>query len=300
MLTTGQRAFLEQLECVRFCESHVETPQLMNFQSARASTLDKYLQETASRDDDIGQTAVYLVYHKHDRYIVAFFSLHCGSLFEGFNLTGIERDLEASIADFEEAYVFSNGRRDIHTLRQILLGSHDEANVLCSELPNRELKRKLATVRRLKCKRSIFFEDLKTESNRANINRVSHTFPALELVHFCLSDSAKAKWDEYAGGQGKRHPLGAHLYWQYILPIVQKVCRLVGCKYLFLFAADASPDGNLVNYYKNVCGFSEPKEHGVSKPVYDWTCKFLSADIRTLLDKRAAYFQSLSEVEEPV
>ncbi len=97
-----------------------------------------------------------------------------------------------------------------------------------------------------------------------------------------------------AHNDGVRYTLGSYFYWTYVIPIVLNVCELVGCRYLFLFAADDSPDGTLVNHYKTSFAFSDPKEHGVSKPYYDWKCKFLSAEVAHLKAQQQTFFDSLN------
>lgn len=49
-----------------------------------------------------------------------------------------------------------------------------------------------------------------------------------------------------------------------------KICeakKLIGCQYLFLFAADLTPDELLINYYETFLGFRSSNEHGTAIPL---------------------------------
>ncbi len=293
MLTQNQQAFLDQFEVVRLKACSVTKEHLELFHVQRESTLPKYLRENALRDDTAGQSAVYLIRHKTDARIAAFFSLHCGSLFEGFKLSELIQTRDNCIRDFIDDYQLSGGSRSDDELRQRLAAEHDEANNFLSEL-DESLKFKFGKTRRINRKISSFFDDDKMENKRADINRVKDTFPSLELVHFCVDSDFKNQWKKLSDNDGIRYTLGSYFYWKHVIPIVFKVCDLVGCRYLFLFAADDSPDGTLVNHYKTSFAFSEPKEHGVSKPYYDWKCKFLSVEISRLKEERVKFLTSLN------
>lgn len=45
--------------------------------------------------------------------------------------------------------------------------------------------------------------------------------------------------------------------------------KIVGCEYLFLFAADCDPDEHLVNYYSQKLKFKKADEHSAAMPIYD-------------------------------
>ena len=47
---------------------------------------------------------------------------------------------------------------------------------------------------------------------------------------------------------------GEYIFWNFIIPIVQTVAKLIACKNLFLFAIDTP---KLIKYYKTVLGFKE-------------------------------------------
>lgn len=71
---------------------------------------------------------------------------------------------------------------------------------------------------------------------------------------------------------------GEYIFWNFIIPIVQTVAKLIACKNLFLFAIDTP---KLIKYYKTVLGFKEIQNidekifFDYAVPDYDSDCKFL-------------------------
>ena len=146
-------------------------------------------------------------------------------------------------------------------------------------------------------KRLLFLldQDKQREGNE-QIVRVKHTYPGIELVHFCSNDLAKDKWKTY----GINHPMGEVLFWEFIAPIIDNVRQYVGCQYLFLFAADASEDGSLINYYDVALKFMQPTEIGTNKPRYDFCCKFMCEEISDLRKNRQVYFDNFNPDDDDV
>lgn len=73
--------------------------------------------------------------------------------------------------------------------------------------------------------------DREREGNK-QIIRVGHTYPSIELVHFCVNDNARAFWKECSLG----HAMGEVLFWEFVVPIIYKTQKQIGCQYVFLFA----------------------------------------------------------------
>ena len=82
----------------------------------------------------------------------------------------------------------------------------------------------------------------KEHEENEQIIRVGHTYPGIEIMHFCSNDSMKERWKSF----GINHPMGEVMFWQYIAPIIYGIQERIGCQYVYLFAADASEDGNLI------------------------------------------------------
>lgn len=49
-----------------------------------------------------------------------------------------------------------------------------------------------------------------------------------------------------------------------IVPKIFELRKIVGCEYLFLFAADCDPDEHLVNYYSQKLKFKKADEHSTA------------------------------------
>lgn len=85
------------------------------------------------------------------------------------------------------------------------------------------------------------------------------------------------------------------VFWHFIVPIVIEVRSLVGCEYLFLFAADMSEHHTLQDYYHNQMGFNDEGERATAKPLYDLSCKFMYQEADSLAERRDEFFENFNE-----
>lgn len=95
-------------------------------------------------------------------------------------------------------------------------------------------------------------------------------------------------------------PLGVVVFWNFIVPRICEVQNVVGCKYAFLFAADLSEDGSLINYYQTALHFEAPEDIGTSKPFYDFTCKFMCQTVNHLLQAQKDFFDNFNPDEDTI
>ena len=100
----------------------------------------------------------------------------------------------------------------------------------------------------------------------------------------------KKKWKLY----DIQHPVGEVMFWKYIAPIIYETQERIGCQYVYLFAADASPDGVLINYYNVALKFEKPTNVGTNKPSYDLCCEFMCQEISKLRKNRQEYFDNFN------
>lgn len=70
--------------------------------------------------------------------------------------------------------------------------------------------------------------------------------------------------------------------------------KIVGCKYLFLFAADGSEDGELINYYEVELKLNRPDDIGTSKPIYDLFCVLMCVKVIELLSNRNEFLDTFN------
>ena len=91
-----------------------------------------------------------------------------------------------------------------------------------------------------------------------------------------------------------------HCFWHFIVPLIFELRKIVGCEYLFLFAADCDPDEHLVNYYSQKLKFKKADEHSAAMPIYDFTCKFMYQEIAELEKKRMKFYENFNHDEDAV
>ena len=72
---------------------------------------------------------------------------------------------------------------------------------------------------------------------------------------------------------------------------------MVGCQYLFLFAADLSKGEKLVQYYADQLNFEIPENLATAKPIYDFSCKFMCQEVKGLEKGREEFFNNFNPDE---
>ncbi len=120
---------------------------------------------------------------------------------------------------------------------------------------------------------------------------------AIELRHLCRNE-------EYMVPEEVEIPLGFGLFWEKIVPTLLDITEKVGCKYIYLFAADRTTEfehsdiKKLVRYYKNAFKFYECDEDDliIVKPEYDDDCYGLIQEVSKLASNREAVWHEFSDV----
>lgn len=130
----------------------------------------------------------------------------------------------------------------------------------------------------------------KEHEENEQIIMVGHTYPGIEIVHFCSNDLMKEKWKSF----DINRPIGEVMFWQYIAPIIYEIQEYAGCQYVYLFAADTSEDENFINYYNAALKFEQPAKVGTNKPRYDLCCVFMCQDVNELRKNRHEYFDDFN------
>ncbi len=88
--------------------------------------------------------------------------------------------------------------------------------------------------------------------------------------------------------------MGETLFWKFIAPKFFDVQAIVGCEYAFLFAADLSEEGSLVNYYEVSLKFQKRLDVGTNKPFYDFCCDFMCQDVNDMRKNRQLFFENFN------
>lgn len=285
-ISQRQLHVLDSLVCERLSDNPVNLSILDGFvqphEGERVNVLG-YAKENGGKEDKAGALAYYLVKTGYGKGLF-FFSLKCGELF-----VPLTQPVESIVA---------SGAFDlfVHTLKDALETSVDFGALKEELLDIIQNKRKRMQSAVLEiCQKygtkSDVIEQLKQEEadeKNKRILRVSTTEPGVHLVHFCKNELAEPAWKNL--GLGSDRPMGEVLFWHFIAPIFEKLRTLVGCKFAYLFAADASEDNGLMKYYAQSLGFRPRNDLGTSKPIYDWMCTFMSLDITNISDLRNKYF----------
>ena len=209
-----------------------------------------------------------------------FFSLKCG-LLVGENL---EEKLSDEYQEFVETVIDvkraknENGIRNMYEAGMSLYG--DEVDHLF-EIAERRLDSKTESI------------DIGQSENTIN---VPNCISAIELRHLC-------KNEKYVMPEEIDIPLGFGVFWEIIVPVIINITKQVGCKYVYLFAADKTEGQNkyemkkLISHYKNNFKFSECDE-GIKfvKPEYDNHCYGLIQRVSKLESNREAIWHEFSDV----
>ena len=278
-ITDAQTGLLERLCCQRLTSDMFHKDLLPGFVNTQNPNLVEGLNASAWEEDLEGSTAYYIV-KSPEGVPLFFFSLKCGGLYQHLD----ENQIRERKKLYEAAkHILSNPKDEEEKKMAVAIlewfrngGDLSESEIVDSIRLDMRQKRKLLEI----------LEDDKLRDPNKHIIRVANTHSGVELVHFCKNEAAIDVWRKYGIGQ----PLGKVVYWYFIVPIIQKVREAVGCKYLFLFAADSTEDGTLINYYNVELNLNRPDDIGVSKPIYDFNCVFMCNEIGELLTCREKFF----------
>lgn len=296
-ITDEQQKVLDSFICERFSANDNNTDLIDTFTSKKGSSLVDYFREYGLLEDASGETAYYIIKTQHNE-ILMFFSIKCGSLFNPL------ADEDEVIQDFQRLVILLQAmenvnigknnqidKKDIEEAKAILL-KYQVGDRISFEDFNKIVKGKAKSKKQFL---KHLFDDKRKEDN-GNILRVQKTHPAIELVHFCVNDNMKKKWKKYKLG----HTMGETLFWKFIVPKFFDIQSIAGCEYVFLFAADLSEDGSLVNYYDVSLKFQKQLDVGTNKPFYDFCCVFMCQKVNDMKKYRKEFFLNFNIDEDDI
>ncbi len=276
---------------------------IKNFRSnKKGKSLERYLKEDAWREDQQGITKVYLV--KDSDNIVFFFALGAGLLYKEINSDDINLStVEKEILDL---CVDARLQENNDITPDVVFSWYADADDIDKEKLHRIIDERIQF--KLDAK-----EDLEKSGNSINIKQVSETFPGIVLTHFCKNAS-------YSFPEHLSFPVGFYVFWEIVVEKVLYIASILGCQYLYLFAADNSeqeyiqvsnlypgdweiddeedsqPVYKLVEYYKNELKFEDVQDVTILKPYYDFSCISLLQEISALSENRNAAWIQHSDV----
>lgn len=283
-ITDEQKRILNDFICERLSASASNEALINAFVSKRGSSLVNYFKEYGMREDQDGKTAYYVIKTKQDEMLM-FFSMKCGALFDALlDENEVQKDcqrLTIFLQAMENADGLEFGADEVNQiLRKYQISDKISAKDIEDIAQQKKWKKQLLMY---------LADDRRTEDNN-KILRVLSTHSAIELVHFCTNDNMKNRWNTYNMG----HPMGETLFWKFIAPKFFEVQSIVGCEHAFLFAADLSEEGSLVNYYDVSLKFQKRLDVGVNKPFYDFCCVFLCQDVNEMKKNRHHFFENFN------
>lgn len=278
-ITDEQINVIDGLSCERL-SSNIDNMRLVDdFYNVRNESLTNTLQNEAFNEDENNTNAYYVVKNSKGN-IVFYFSLKCGMLYD-------------EIIETEQLRIFKS-------LYQMIVDKEKDESATKED--KKQAEELLETIRTKKGIKREMVEHLFHNGEldieklfRGKQHQVGKTYSGIELVHFCINDGFREEWNKYDMPQ----PFGSVVFWHFVVPKVLNIMDIVGCEYLFLFAADLSEDENLVNYYREL-GFDDMTEHNVAMPIYDLACKFMFQKTSSLANGRERFIANFNPDEDAI
>ena len=281
-ITERQQQILNSLVCERLSSNEKHLRLIGAFYNGKNGSLEHTLKNEAYEEDEAGNIAYYLIKDKKEN-ILFYFSIKCGILYDMFGE-------EEKLRKMNELFHFlvelekdpSSTKEDKETIASILESIRTRKGLVKKELS------KISHI-----KKNQIIEDLAKESED-HLKRVGKTFAGVEIVHFCANDAYRPLW----GKLNIKQNMGTVIFWHFLIPKICELRKIVGCEYLFLFAADLTPDALLVNYYKANLGFRDSNEYGTAIPLYDYACKFMYQELNDIEERRKNFYSEFNPDEE--
>lgn len=288
-ITTEQNNILKSFKCERLSSNAENEELIKSFTSRRGASLASYFQKFGLHEDEEGKTTYYVIKNE-EKDVLMFFSLKCGALFDPLmDENEVKQDFQRLLI-LLQAIENADGDNDETAEVVALLTKYQVGDRISIEEFNHLVHRKAS--KKQSFLKQLFGDKEKEENDK--IFRVQSTHSGIELVHFCTNDNLKEKWKTYNLG----HPMGETLFWKFIAPKFSEVQKIAGCEYAFLFAADLSEDGSLVNYYNVSLKFEKRQDVGTNKPFYDFCCEFMCQEVNEMMKKRVNFFENFNLNEE--
>lgn len=236
--------------------------------------MGEYLHDKAWTDDLEGETKTYFI-KDESGFLVAFFSVKCGLLYDNHEYEKLKGDELEFVNLLIEQY-----EMNLEEKNQIIQEYYSYYNQIADERKDQLIK--------IALQRVDVSEENKTTTDGKNVLRVHETYSAIEISHFCKNENYVYDIDLMEGVS-----LGTGLFWRKIIPKIEEVTRVVGCKYIYLFAADNSEHEkvrSLVRYYKDDFKFDELQDLMILKPDYDRKCQAMIQDVAEIEDAGKAFW----------
>ncbi len=323
-----QKKYLSEnliVESLRKYESNQED--IKEFLQAKSgSVIAEYLNNDAWNDDSVNNTRVFLVRDKKTRKIAYYYALSCGILYKDLNTLQMNTIEEICVKNLIRAIQKTHNEKlnesEKEEAYQLLGDAYEQFDQKIQDSDRTtELISYANDQAEIKEERE---EAIKETGESKYVKNVQETYPAIDIKFLCRDANYQPDIDI-------DFKFGVYVFWEIIVPHILKISELVGCKYVYLFAADNSeimvddektipimyskdydmdedPDEQenasqtevkkLVLYYMNNLKFRPVTEYTILKPHFERTCYTLVQEVSELLDKRELIWSSHDQHNE--
>ena len=281
-LTQEQETVLQTFHIDRLTDSASDSRAIENFETKeRGANLLAYLQNSncALKDNADLTNAVFFI-RDGDGDVLLYFTLKCGSLHRHYSASILE--LADKLEEYDNLSNLANK------------GDENAKWALEDRMP--VLQEAINIYNVLKKKGTKFVKKLRSLlSNRANETNANNmnvllSHPGIEMAQFCVNEACKPKYKDLFSP----NTIGATVFWYKIIPFILTITDCVGLEYLYIFAADNTPNKQLVGYYNTALCFAEPEDIGTVRPLYDNNCILMSQKVSDLLENRKRFFDNFN------
>lgn len=232
---------------------------------------DKYLQ-----DDLNGHLASFVVLAPNGVPML-FFALRCGELFERVNpekmLVG-RRFYDEIMGCMNNPQLSDEQKRD-------------EITLIAGRMQSEGLS--IDDVMELTSKQQSIKADEALEVDK-DLTRVSEVHPAIEIKFLGKNAAANSYWKSLGLPEEKK--MGETLFWVKVVDVICQMMSMVGCEYVYLFAADNEAEGELVQYYRVRLNFGSNSKMSANKPHFDFQSQFLFQSVKDLFAAQQTFIEN--------
>lgn len=232
---------------------------------------DKYLQ-----DDLNGHLASFVVLAPNGVPML-FFSLRCGELFERVNP---EKILVGRRFYDEIMGCMYNPQLSDEQKRY-------EITLIAGRMQSEGLS--IDDVMELTLKQQSIKADEALEVDK-DLTRVSEVHPAIEIKFLGKNAAANSYWKSLGLPEEKK--MGETLFWVKVVDVICQMMSMVGCEYVYLFAADNEAEGELVQYYRVRLNFGSNSKMSANKPHFDFQSQFLFQSVKDLFAAQQTFIEN--------
>jgi len=269
-ITPEQRKVLDSFTCERISTDENNKSLIGLFKYKDGQNLGGYLNLKAFDDDLSKKNAVYFI--KNSEGVPFFyFSIKCGMLSDKI----IENEVMLNLA------------------KQFKTSKAQLADVKSRKVPEEKKGFFNKFVNSRKNVLSHIWDEITGKKGKSI--HVNETFSGIELAHFCKNEEKSNDWKALFPDCS----MGETFFWRFIVPKIMEAQIILGCQYLYLYAADSSNDASLIAFYKKL-KFEEKNDLLSNKSKYDNLCFFLCQNIAGLESKRNDFFNNFNHEKDAV